>query len=104
MLPESMAPELENYGEFKAYMEARAIIVRRDYQAEFEDPETGELFPPYWQVTIAREERQSDRRLHCYVMTVDDYSVERAYKPQWDSLITLLEAGWRQHLERYGVA
>lgn len=114
MLPESMAPPLPHYEEFKAFMEERGIVVRRLYMPEtprqhgaeireygnegvgFE----GEFHPAYWQVTICREERRGDGRVHAYYMVVPDEIVQRGWTDVWAHEAKLVDLGWKHYLEK----
>lgn len=110
MYPESMAPSLEGYEDFKRAAEERGLRVLRTYTpntitdtmrrsvSDFE----GEPEPDgWWDVILVKEELREDGKLHSFFMTVSDRAM--SVPTSWERHFELLELGWQNYLERAGV-
>lgn len=99
MLPESMAPPLANYDEFKAFMEEKGLKARRMYEPSWEDPETGKIYEAYWQVYVEKCERREDDKFYCYCLTVRDDEIARDWREAWQSSVNLVVMGWKAYTD-----
>jgi hypothetical protein len=102
MFPESLAPPLKNYPQFVKAAKERGLRVLREYLERDEDDD-GEEYGGFWQVTISKEARCSDGKIHVYWMTVSDREVQSGWQPAWKASFELHQAGWERYLEEAGV-
>jgi hypothetical protein len=116
MLPESEAPPLAHYEEFKALAEEFDVKVSRHYvwpepprraSAEYGD-EDPKWSGDYWEVIIRLERIVPDDRNHgriyMQMLRVPDRLIEQAWAGAWQVQFELLEAGLKRTLEEHGVA
>lgn len=101
MLPESMAPPLERYDEFKAFMAEHNIRLHRTYAPEWIDPETGEELGDFWQILMYRECPMRDGRIWHRDITVPDYVVTHDFI--WQQQVDLFEMAWKYDLQEQDI-
>jgi hypothetical protein len=100
MLPESMAPPLEHYDEFKAFMAERGIRVMREYIPPGEDEETGEVIGDFWTVVMSKEEQLPDGRIYAQCLDIGERSVASRWDAAWAQEAELLDVALRAGIER----
>jgi hypothetical protein len=101
MLPESMAPPLANYDQFKTFMADRGIRAHREYVPEWEDPETKEVYEGHWTVVIGKEKPLPDGKIYMQFIDLGERMVLTDWPEAWSMEADLLEMALKRGVEEH---
>jgi hypothetical protein len=112
MFPESSAPPLPGFDDFRLAASVRGIRAQREYTprtvtgamakkvSDFEHTEE-EQKAGNWDIYLMKEEMRSDGKWHVFCVLVPDRIVQQP--SVWEVEFNLVEMGWEAYLEGAGV-
>lgn len=99
MYPESQAPPLAKYEQFRKFMVGHGIVARRDYVPLWENPETGEISGGFWTVVIHKEEDLPDGRIYAQMIDISERPVMGGDEYLWGHLAELIDLAMKEGMK-----